>query len=197
MQPSTLTTPKREWIQRQKGFTLLEVVVSATVLMVLLGSIGAVFTAMTSGTTEIATALRAQNETHRTRRFLVEDLQMSDTVSTDSLGQPYCQIVDGGNGPNSKLIVRKVEDYEVSTSEGRVTPVFGSPISYYVSPEGRLVREQNGTEVTVAGHVSAAEFAVSPRGVISIKVSIDSDRHGEHEELVHHLRIFPRNSRTL
>jgi hypothetical protein len=69
-----------------------------------------------------------------------------------------------------------------------------SPIRDYVSPEGRLVREQDGVEVTDAGHVSDAAFAVSPRAGISVKFAVSTDLQGKHEKTVHELQIFPRNS---
>lgn len=185
--------PARRQLHRSGGLTILETVIACSLILVILGTLSAVFPVLIDETTNVGTALVAQMEGHKLRLSLLNDLQTTNPLGLDSLGTPYLQVANN-TGTNDKLVFRRVEGYTADTANDIVTPVYGTPIEIYINTSGNLVRRQGGTETVVANRVSALQFSVSSRGQIAVAATTFAGRGAGYVQFATTLQVIPRNT---
>ena len=182
---------------RRSGMTLLEIAVSTAILMLLLGSIAVVFSAMTAGTSSAEANLLAQSECERGLLALVNDLQTTDSVGKDLNGVPYFKIEDRGAGTANAVVFRRVEGFSADVAQDVVNSVYGPPIQYFVDAGSNLVRVQGGTTRAVANRVSAVKFTVTPTGRITIELTTFTGHDARRVETGNSIQVTPRNAQKL
>ncbi len=177
-----------------RGYTLIEVTFVAALICLIVGTIGAVFPALTSASVETGMFMLAQSENDRIRILLTEDLQTTDAMGLDQNGVPYFQIVDHGGGTANSVVFRKAIDYTINPGEDLVQTVYSTPIQYWVDGSGNLVRTQDGVDRVVAQRVAWLQFAKSAQGIISVTICTRYARGTEQLELQSEVQIVSRNS---
>lgn len=178
----------------EAGFTLLEMVVTVGILMLVLGSIAVVFSAMTQGTANAEMNLQAQSENERALLAMVNDLQTTDSMGKDGGGTPYFKVQDRSPGTRNSIIFRKVEGFTTDVAQDLVNSLYSTPIQYYIDTEANLVREQDGKKTVVANRVASIQFDVSPTGCITIDLAAFAGRDTRRVEVSNQVQITPRNT---
>lgn len=178
---------------RRAGFTLVEVVFAASLMIMTLGVVGAAFNTLVQGTTDLQQVLVAQNEAARIRLAMTNDLQLTDTLGVDGTGEPFFKIVDVDGGSANSIIFRTVTGFQ-SGGSGGVEMTYSSPIQYRVDDEGRMVRTQDGAETVLGTHVREVAFEKTTSGVILMKLVNVADPGDPTQDQHSHVQIAPRNS---
>jgi len=178
-------------VARADGFSLIEVSVAVLITITMLGVIGSVFTALAEGTSETQDTLVAQSQAARARLEITNDLQLTDTLGEDKLGEPYFAISNVDGGTNNAATFRTVVGYQPGGTDG-MELVFSTPAQYMVQGN-TLVRTRDGTTIVVAHHVSTVQFELTPTGVILVSLRVIVDPADPDSDIVSDFRIAPRN----
>jgi type II secretory pathway component PulJ len=177
---------------RASGFTVLELVVALAIGMVLLGAAGSSLTALADGARDTTLRFSVANTFQTVRKVMNQDLQMVDAIRVDGNGQPYIAAISHGDGASNALVFRRVTGV-TSSEEGLVEFSYGDPVTYYVESE-TLWRKEGAESRLIATGIGTSHFAVSSRGVVSVRIQIVAGRgaNSVNEDVV--LNFVPRNT---
>ena len=178
--------------RRSAGFTLLELTVATGVMALTMGTVALVFNALTSGTAELQRTLLARNESERARIDLTNDLQLTDTLGVDGLGNPFFEVLSEGGGTNNVISFRNVEGFE-SDGVGGVQMVYSNPVRYELDGSFNLIRTQDSDVRVVAIHVRGVSFQVTASGAVVIELITYAYRDHEEKDVTSRFQIAPRN----
>jgi hypothetical protein len=167
------------------------------IVMLIMGSIAVVFSAMTQGTAQAEMNLVAQVQNEQALLAMVNDLQTTDTVGSDEFGLRYFEIKSQGAGVDNKVVFRKVESFNIDAANDVVLPVWGAPIQYFVDAQDNLVRVQGGTTTVAANRISQLQFAASATGCITITITSYAGRADRRMQARNTIQITPRNALKL
>ncbi|MFC1901048.1 type II secretion system protein J [Chloroflexota bacterium] len=124
---------------RQKGFTLLELLVGLAITGVIsLAALGLIFYQL-NGTAAIKTCVSASHELTNADRWIGQDVMMAENTN----------LIDGGKAENN-LSLSWTDRYEFSNIPHTCN---------YSLDNGSLIRNYDGTEITVARNITYVEFS--------------------------------------
>jgi len=174
------------------GLTLLEVVVSVSILVVVVSSLSFLFTSMTDVSAEVTSTLDAEMECARALEVLYEDLQATDSLGTGELGRRHCTVTSV-HAKADGLVYRKVEGFVSDADADTVRPVFGGWYKVHIDNDGHLTRHsEEGAEV-IAARASAVQFSITPKGLIAIELTTHAGRDDARVEATGTLYVLPEN----
>ncbi len=175
------------------GLTLLEVVVSVSVLIVVLSSLSFLFTSMTDVSAEVTGTLDAEMQCARALEVLFEDLQATDSLGTDDVGQRHCEVRSSAEGTDDILVYRKIEGFASDAGSDTVEPVFGGWYTVSVDDNGNLVRSHDAGVDIIAARTSAVRFSITTRGLVTIDLTTQAGREDALVEATRALYVLPEN----
>jgi len=175
------------------GFTLVETAVAVGIVFLLIGGVAAVFPALTEASVETELFLLAQSENDKARLQLFEDLQTTDSTRSDAQGVPYFKVTSRDPGTANSVVFRRVESFTSDNAEDLVASTYGQPITYFVNPDGNLVRVQNGATRVVAQNVKEIRFSKDIEGLITVRITTTYEQDGAPHDVVTEMQTVPRN----
>lgn len=178
--------PRRS--RRSAGYTLLEMVVSMTILAVVLQAAVSSTIVMTQSSGLGSSELDAEAGSKTALRLVINELRTSSR-DTDANGDPY-MAVTGGIGQQS-ITFRRVAAFGDNGAE--VVPIWSTPISLFLR-DGQLLRSQDGVETLVANHVETLDFAIDTLGRVDVQIGFvreSAAAAGSVQRRIRHLRVTP------
>ena len=135
---------------RQKGFTLLEIVVGLSISAALsCAAVGLIFYEI-SGTSEIKTSVCASSELTSADRWIGQDVMMAESTN----------LINGG-ASSSNLSLSWIDRYEFSNIPHTCT---------YSVDNSTLIRNYDGVEYIIAKDITYTEFSLN-NNILEVKIS--------------------------
>jgi hypothetical protein len=193
MNADRIPAPLENGTLRSSGLTLVELAFATSLVFVVFGGIAVAITALTGVSVEAQQSLIANSQVDRARLRLLDDLQTTDTLGTDSSAARLVQVRDHGGGAANLLAFRRVEGYTVDVESNVVTSRYGPEVRYYVSGEGHLVRDAEGAVEVVALNITSVRFSISSMGCLTADLAAFSGTGTSRMESTQRLQLTPRN----
>jgi len=120
---------------------------------------------------------------------VVEELEVTGDESLENRPRANVYV------KNSHFSFQKVHDLDVDPVKGEVTPIWSSPIEYYLK-DRNLIREHNGHRRVVATNVSVFRVVAQPQGNFRVFVRIQKRNPANGEVLTASgmIEVNPKNS---
>jgi len=170
------------------GFTLLEAVVSVTILAVVLQtSISATLVMSKSGQYGM-TSIEQEARSTLSLRGIAAELR-SSSIGSDSLNQPYIAIA--GEPGKQTLTFRRVAQFGSYGVE--VVPMWSTPIEVRIE-KGQLLRRQDEVDTVLANFAETLDFSIDVNGRVDVQLGCARPSHGADHEILrtlHHVRVSP------
>lgn len=160
-------------LRRQRGFTLIELMISVIVLAVLMEAVlnGAI--AMTRSTQFGEKRARMASKVHRALDVIQAELLQSSTDVDPVTGAPYVAI--GGVAPNETITFRRVVGFGNNGAE--LVPIWSTAITYAVA-NAQLTRTQDGATALIMSGATQLEFDLQANGRIVATLAATGARDG-------------------
>ena len=175
----------------RSGMTLVEIVVSFAVGLILMGAVVAAMLSQADAVDSSVNLLLAQSECDRATLVFLEDLQTTNTVEKDGLGNPYFKVVDDGSGIRAEF--RRVEGFDADEAADVVRPIYGTVIRYILTADHQLIRKQGAAERVIANRVSKCDFSLSAEGTIQVHIETYAGTGSEKTTVENTISVTPRN----
>ena len=148
--------------KEQRGFTIIEVMISLTIITVLVGLVSGAMANYLRSTTAARNTVDIVGRHELVLRRIREELRQS---SANRFSEKYW-IEDGG----TTMRLNKLIGFAVD-AQGRVTMTWSTDIVYTLTAGGIVTRSQDGNTVDIAGGITALEFTELANGRVQIRLA--------------------------
>jgi prepilin-type N-terminal cleavage/methylation domain-containing protein len=173
----------------QGGFTLLEVVISLTIMTVVLQTTVSSTLVMTRSSDFGIEGTRVTAHAQQVMSKLKQELR-SCASGNDASGNPY--VTTTGTTGNMTLTFRRIAQFGTTGQE--LVPVYTSPIKVYRNNNRQLVREQGGKTVVLMSEVDLFDCKIDLLNRIYLGVATSAGggaSDGTTVRAFHEMRVAP------
>lgn len=148
--------------RNQRGLTIIEMMISLTIIVVLVGLVSGAMGNYLRATTAARNTVDIVGRHELVLRRIREELRQS---SANRFTEKYW-IEDGG----TTMRLNKLIGFTVD-AQGRVTMTWSTDIVYTLNADGIVTRSQDGNTVDIAGGITALEFTEIANGRVQIRLA--------------------------